>query len=111
VPFMLLILVATTVIALWAFIHYNPGGVSAGSLLAYNVAVAAVSLAAGLAVGAWLLSAAAGMPGKEKFAWYLGIMAGGLVFNVVMATGGFLRNMVVFPTSRRDPAHQQAPRF
>jgi hypothetical protein len=108
---MLLILAATTAIALWAFVHYNPGGVRPGYLLACNLAVAAVSLAAGLGVGAWLLNAAAEMPGKEKFAWYLGIMAGGLVFNVVMASGGFLRNMVVFPMSRRDPAHQQAPRF
>jgi len=110
-PFMLLILAATTGIALWAFVHYNPGGVSPGSLLAYNLAVSAASLAAGIAVGMWLFEAASGMPGKEKLAWYLGIMAGGLVFNVVMAAAGFLRNMAVFPKSTRDPAHQEEPRF
>ena len=111
-PFMLLLLAITTGIAMWAYFHYNPHGVPAGKLAGYNAAVLALSAVAAFAVGAWIFGAAAAMPGKEKFAWYLGIMAGGMVYNVIAAAGGFLRNFVVFPHAKRPaPPHDAPQRF
>jgi hypothetical protein len=111
-PFMLLLLAITTVIAMWAYFHYNPHGVHSGKLAGYNVAVLALSALAAVAVASWIFGGAMAMPGKEKFAWYLAIMAGGLVFNVIAAAAGFLRNFVVFPHAKRPvPPHDAPQRF
>jgi hypothetical protein len=111
-PFMILLLALTTAIAMWAFFHYNPHGVPAGKLMGYNAAVLLVAAIAAVAVGAWIFGAAAAMPGKEKFSWYLGIMAGGMVYNVIAAAGGFIRNFVVFPQAKRSvPSHEAPQRF
>lgn len=111
-PFMILLLAITTVIAMWAYFHYNPYGVPAGRLMGYNAGVLVLSAAAAFAVGYWIFGAAASMPGKEKFSWYLGIMAGGMVYNVIAAAGGFIRNFVVFPQSKRSvPRHEAPQRF
>ena len=41
--------------------------------------------------------------GQRAMAIYLAIMAGGTVFMIVLAAGGLLRNLLLFPISRRVP--------
>lgn len=85
---------------------------SAGKPVGFNIAVLVLAAVAAFAVGSWIFGAAAAMPGKEKFAWHPGIMAGGLVYNVIAAAGGFLRNFVVFPHARGPvPPHDAPQRF
>jgi hypothetical protein len=43
-------------------------------------------------------------PDHRAVAAYLAIMAGGSAFMVVVATGGLLRNLALFPVSRRKGA-------
>lgn len=111
-PFMILLLAITTGIAMWAFFHYNPHGVPSGKLMGYNARVLVLSAVAAFAVGYRIFAGAMSMPGKEKFAWYLGIMAGGMVYNVIAAAGGFIRIFMVFPHAKRPvPPHDAPQRF
>jgi hypothetical protein len=36
-------------------------------------------------------------------AWFLALMGGGTAFMIVVAAGGLLRNLILFPISRRTP--------
>ncbi len=100
--FMVLILVFLLVAVVWGFFHANPRGVPGGKLLACNVAVLALALAAGLSVGFVLhADALVARPDARAFAAYLGLMAAGAIFMIVVAAGGLLRNLVLFPVSRR----------
>jgi hypothetical protein len=71
-------------------------------LLACNIAVLALAIAAALVSGLLLYADASAIKTHEKgLAVYLSIMAGGTAFLIVVATGGMLRNLLIFPLSRR----------
>ena len=100
--FMFLILGALLCIVVWGFFHSNPLGVDRTRLLACNIAilVLAVALSLGAAIpfyGDALLA----KPDHKAIAAYLAIMVGGSGFMIVVAVGGLVRNLVIFPFSRR----------
>lgn len=103
-PFMLIILVALIGITIWAFFHTNPHGVNPRTLLAFNVVVLALAVPAAIGVGTWIYADAVAAKANEKgMAMYLVIMASGTAALMVVALGGFIRNIVVFPHSTRKP--------
>jgi hypothetical protein len=100
--FMLLILAFLLCAVIWGYFHANPRGVPNGRLLACNIAVLALGVAAGLAAGFILYAdAVARRPEQLGMSIYLAIMAGGTAFMIVVASGGLLRNLVFFPLSKR----------
>jgi len=100
--FMLIILVFLLVAVVWGFFHSNPQGVSRGKLLACNAIVLALAVVAAAVIGPVIYADAhATKPAERAFAGYLGIMAGGTSFMILVAVGGLLRNLVLFPVSRR----------
>lgn len=102
--FMLLIFVILLCLVVWGFFHSNPQGVARGKLLALNVAILGLAVLAGTTVGYSLyLDAAVVKAGEKGLAVYLGIMAGGTVALIIVAAGGMVRNLVVFPLSKRTP--------
>lgn len=103
--FMFLILGFLLWAVLWGFFQANPRGVPPARLLACNVFVLAAALA--LALGAAIPfygDALAAKPEHKAIAAYLAIMVGGSGFMIVVAVGGLVRNLLVFPLSRRSPA-------
>ncbi len=100
--FMLLILAFLLGIVIWGFFHANPTGVPPRRLLACNAGIVALALVAAWLVGSVLyghaLQAKVDEPG---LATYLAIMASGTAFLFVVTLGGMLRNLFVFPISRR----------
>jgi hypothetical protein len=89
----------------WGFFHSNPRGVPQARLLACNIAVLALGIAAGLAAGFTLYAdAVVRRPEQLGMSVYLAIMAGGTAFMILVASGGLLRNLVLFPLSKRAPA-------
>jgi len=102
--FMLVIFVILLCLVLWGFFHANPQGVPATRLVALNVAILAIGAGAGGALGYLLyLDAAVVKAGERGLATYLAIMAGGTTFLVIVAVGGLVRNLAVFPLSKRSP--------
>lgn len=100
--FMLLIFVALLCLVIWGFFHSNPTGVAQGKLFALNVGILAVAAVTGAMIGYVLyLDASVVKAGEKGLATYLGIMAGGTAALVIVAAGGMLRNLVIFPLSRR----------
>ena len=100
--FMVLLLAFLLGAVLWGFFQANPAGVPRGRLLAVNVAVLAAGLvAAGLVGPALLADGLQRRPDAAAMAWFLALMGGGTAFMIVVAAGGLLRNLVVFPISRR----------
>lgn len=69
--FMFLILAFMLGIVVWGFFHSNPLGVPRAKLLACNVVILALALAA--------------------------------AFMIVVAVGGLIRNLLLFPISKRAP--------
>ncbi len=109
-PFMILILVFLLATVLWGFFHANPRGVGRFKLLACNVAVLALAAVAAAIVAQLLYGDALHVKADEKgMATYLAIMAGGTAFLIVVATGGMLRNLLVFPLSARAPEPPAEP--
>jgi len=101
-PFMFLILASLLATVVWGFFHANPRGVSAIALHSVNAAVAALAIAAALGSGLVLhADAAARRPDEAGLAIYLAVMASGTAFMIVVALGGLVRNLFVFPLSRR----------
>jgi len=99
---MLLIFVALLCIVIWGFFHSNPAGVPQGKLLALNIGILALAAVSGGLIGYVLyVDASVVKAGEKGLATYLGIMAGGTAALVIVAAGGMLRNLVVFPISRR----------
>lgn len=100
--FMLLLFVVLLCLVVWGFFHSNPIGVSRGTLHALNAAILALAVVAGVMIGYLLYADAAVVKAGERgLAGYLGIMAGGTAALVIIAIGGLLRNLVIFPLSRR----------
>lgn len=103
--FMFLIMAFLLGAVVWGFFHANPRGVAKGKLLACNVTVLVLGVLAGLAAGLILYGdAVARRPEHLGMSIYLAIMAGGTAFMIVTASGGLLRNLVLFPLSKRAAA-------
>jgi cytochrome c oxidase assembly factor CtaG len=102
--FMFLILAFMLWAVVWGFFHSNPRGVPPGALLACNVAIIALGVAAALTSAVPLyFDALATKPDHAATAVYLAVLAGGAAFMIVLAAGGLARNLVVFPLSKRSP--------
>lgn len=107
--FMLLIFAALLCLVVWGFFHSNPAGVPRVALIAVNVAILALGAIAGSVIGYVLYADASVVKAGEKgLATYLGIMAGGTAFLIVAAAGGMIRNLVIFPLSKRSAAKPEA---
>ena len=90
---------------LWGFFHANPKGVNATRLLACNVFVLALGAVLAFVSAIPLYGdAVAANPEHKAVAAYLAIMAGGSGFMIVVAAGGLVRNLLLFPLSSRKPA-------
>jgi hypothetical protein len=103
--FMFLILAFLLCTVVWGFFHANPKGVNGARLLACNVAI--LLLAVALSLGAAIPfygDALVAKPDHKAIAVYLAIMVGGSGFMIVVAVGGLVRNLFLFPLSRRRPA-------
>jgi len=101
--FMIVILLFLLGAVLWGYFHANPQGVARGKLLACNVVVLALGVAVAAAAGVFLLEdGLRAKPGEPGLAWFLAIMGAGTAFMIVVATGGLLRNLVLFPLSKRS---------
>jgi len=105
-PFMLLIFVFLLVVVVWAFLQYSPKGVNARRLIVLNAAVLVLALPVAVAVGYWIFAAGAAFPEKRQYAWYLGLMAGGSAYMLILAVTGLVRNFAIYPMSRRNPADE-----
>lgn len=103
VVLLMLVIAAVVVTYFW---QLSPPGVSQAKVIAANVLVLALAGAAALLSGYVIYRS--GMEEVEHKAElaYLAIMAGGMAFLLVVLVGGVIRNLVVFPRSRRAP---QAP--
>jgi hypothetical protein len=103
--FMFLIMAFLLCAVVWGFFHANPRGVDPVRLLACNVAILALGVA--LSLGAaipFYYDALAAKPDHKAIAVYLAIMVGGSGFMIVVAVGGLIRNLLLFPLSRRSSA-------
>jgi NADH:ubiquinone oxidoreductase subunit 2 (subunit N) len=103
--FMFLILAFLLCAVVWGFFHANPRGVNARRLAACNVAILALGVAFAAAAAIPLYGdALAQRPDQKALAFYLAAMAAGSGFMIVVAVGGLVRNLLLFPLSRRAPA-------
>jgi NADH:ubiquinone oxidoreductase subunit 2 (subunit N) len=101
--FMLLILAFLLCAVVWGFFHANPRGVNARGLLACNVAILVLGVVLALAAAIPLYGdALAQRPDHKAIAVYLAIMVAGSGFMIVVAVGGLVRNLLIFPLSRRS---------
>jgi len=108
--FMVLILIFLLGAVLWGFFHSNPQGVPRIRLGAVNAVILIAALAVGALVGSVLYADAVSVKAGEKgMATYLAIMAAGTSFLIVVAAGGLIRNLLVFPLSKRAPSGSGAP--
>jgi len=100
--FMFLILAFLLCAVVWGFFHANPRGVNPLSLLACNVGILALGAAFAAATAIPLYGdALARRPDEKALAVYLAIMVAGSGFMIVLAVAGLVRNLVLFPLSRR----------
>lgn len=103
--FMILILGFLLCAVVWGFFHANPRGVDARRLLACNVAIVVLGVAAAAAAAIPLYGDALALrPDHKAIAVYLALMVAGSGFMIVLAAGGLVRNLFLFPLSRRSPA-------
>jgi len=103
-PFMLIIFAALFGIVLWAFFHYRPRGVRSGPLLAYNIATLALGVPLSWLAAHYIYAGGADMPEKQKVIAYLAFMSGGSAYLLTVTISGLLRNLFVYPLSRRGGA-------
>jgi len=103
--FMFLILAFMLGAVVWGFFHANPRGVDARWLLACNIAILVLGVVLALAAAIPLYGdALAQRPDHKAIAVYLAIMVAGSGFMIVVAVGGLVRNLLLFPLGRRRPA-------
>lgn len=108
--FMVLILLFLLGAVLWGFLHSNPQGVPRVKLALVNGAILVAALIIGAMIGSALYADAISVKAGEKgMATYLAIMAAGTAFLIVVAAGGLVRNLLVFPISRRAPTESGPP--
>lgn len=101
-PFMLLIFAALFAIVLWAFFHYQPRGVKRGPLLAYNIGTLVLGVPLSWLAAYVIYTGGADMPEKQKVIAYLAFMSGGTAYLLTVSVSGLIRNLFVYPHSRRD---------
>jgi len=100
--FMVIILLFLIGAVVWGFFHSNPKGVPALSLAVVNAVILLAAIGVAALVGSVLYGDAVSVKAGEKgMATYLAIMAGGTAFLIVIAAGGLVRNLAVFPISKR----------
>jgi hypothetical protein len=108
--FMVLILIFLLGAVLWGFFHSNPRGVPKIKLALVNGVILVAALVIGAMIGSVLYADAVSVKAGEKgMAVYLAIMAAGTSFLIVVAAGGLVRNLLVFPIRKRLPADSGAP--
>jgi hypothetical protein len=100
-PFMFGIIAFLLGYVLWAFFHYQPRGVNRTYLLAFNLAAVVLALPLSYVAAMWIYSGAAEVPEKQRLAAYLAIMAGGAAYLALVSLAGLIRNLFLFPLSRR----------
>lgn len=101
--FMFLILAFLLCAVVWGFFHANPPGVNTRALLACNVAILVLGVVLALCAAIPLYGdALAQRPDHKAIAVYLAIMVAGSGFMIVVAVGGLVRNLFIFPLSRRS---------
>lgn len=101
--FMFLILAFLLCAVVWGFFHANPPGVNTRALLACNVAILVLGVVLALCAAIPLYGdALAQRPDHKAIAVYLAIMVAGSGFMIVVAAGGLVRNLFIFPLSRRS---------
>lgn len=101
--FMFLILAFLLCAVVWGFFHANPRGVDRRLVHACNAAILALGVALALFAALPLYAdALAQKPDHKAIAAYLAIMAGGTGFMIVVAAGGLVRNVFLFPLSGRE---------
>lgn len=107
--FMVLILLFLLGAVVWGFFHANPKGVPALSLAVVNAVILLAAVGVAALIGSVLYGDAVSVKAGEKgMATYLAIMAGGTAFLIVVAVGGLLRNLLVFPISKRAQTDSDA---
>lgn len=107
--FMVVILLFLIGAVVWGFFHSNPKGVPALSLAVVNALILLAAIGVAALVGGVLYGDAVSVKAGEKgMATYLAIMAGGTAFLIVVAAGGLVRNLAVFPISKRAPTESDA---
>ena len=107
--FMVLILIFLIGVVVWGFLHANPKGVPRIRLAGVNVAILLAAIVVGAMVGSVLYGDALSVKAGEKgMATYLAIMAAGTAFLIVVAAGGLVRNLLIFPISGRAPSDSGA---
>lgn len=100
--FMILILMFLLGAVLWGFFHANPLGVPRLKLGLVNAAILLAALALGAFGSSALYADAVSVKAGERgMATYLAIMAGGTLFLIVVAVGGLIRNLLIFPIAKR----------
>ncbi|MEJ2173356.1 MAG: hypothetical protein P8Y76_00160 [bacterium] len=108
--FMVLILIFLLGVVVWGFFHSNPQGVPTLRLALVNAAILIAALVIGAIVGSALYGDAVSVKAGEKgMATYLAIMAAGTSFLIVVAAGGLVRNLLLFPISKRTPTAPGGP--
>ena len=104
-PFMFLTLAVVAVVAVVSFFRTSPNMADGRPVLAFNIATLALSVPAAVVVGWWIYADASTVKvGARGMAAFLGIMSGGNAALFVIAVGGLVRNVLVFPRSKRVPA-------
>jgi len=99
---MFLILAFLLWAVVWGFFHANPRGVNPRGLLACNIVVLVAGVALAFVSAIPLYGdALVAKPDHKLVAAYLAIMAGGSAFMIVVAVGGLVRNLALFPLSKR----------
>ncbi len=105
---MLLILLFLLGIVVWGFFHSNPVGVPKNGLLACNAGILVLAAAAAALIGIVLYQHGLRVKADEPgLATYLAIMGSGTAFLFVVTLGGMVRNLFVFPLSRRTAPHEK----
>jgi hypothetical protein len=98
---MFLILAFLLCFTVWAFFRYSPAGVPRKWLAAVNATVMTFAIVPAAIAGNWILQAAAAKPRFRGLSWYLVLMAGSSIFMTVIALGGVIRNIFLFPLRTR----------
>jgi len=99
--FMVLIFLFLLAVVVWAFVHYSPKGVGARGLLVFNACVLAIGIPVAAMIGWWIFEAGSAFPEKRQYAWYLGLMAGGSAYMLIVTVAGLVRNFAIYPLNRR----------
>ena len=100
---LIVLMVAMIAVVVSYFWQLSPRGVNRAKLLGATMIVVAVAAGVARLAGYILYRGGAQQVEKKDMLAYLAIMAGGMAFLLVVLVGGVIRNLLVFPRSRRAP--------